>query len=525
MAGLSCALPARPRVCPSFTASAASSSRISGHSTPNLGRTPCLLLPGRMTRARPAFVTGCPAPRLRFTTTASLSPPAGHERQGSPSTSGASPLPTCLAAPTTGMARGLGSSSGGATLERSKLSLKQRVTQTAPKLDDGMGGGGLGKGVFNGGGGGDDGGDDDDYSGGFGEGDDGGGDDGFFRKVLSELYDARALAAVLQEWYRGVGDLPFVLRQAVQMGLVSSASLVRFMAMDVRPGVTRALTRALPPTVSREVVGRLMADPAFMQKLALEQAITIASSLAYEARTRGDAFLSELDLVAANTLSLAAANAALVYLVAPTRAAPAPARHAWRNALARLPNNVFDAATPMRAYTPGARAAALGVKCAQLCGVGLVAGGAQAALGRALCALRRARDPTYAPSVPVPALGKSALGAAAAMGVFANARYQVIAGVDRYLFDHAAYLWSYLAASGAFRALSTHLGDQTRLYLQGMPLERPAPAPGSTSEREAAARELAKALKQQVAARQAAPAPPRRRKRPAGFEMGIGAPA
>ncbi|KFM26378.1 hypothetical protein F751_4871 [Auxenochlorella protothecoides] len=79
-----------------------------------------------MTRARPAFVTGCPAPRLRFTTTASLSPPAGHERQGSPSTSGASPLPTCLAAPTTGMARGLGSSSGGATLERSKLSLKQR---------------------------------------------------------------------------------------------------------------------------------------------------------------------------------------------------------------------------------------------------------------------------------------------------------------------------------------------------------------------------------------------------------------
>lgn len=36
--------------------------------------------------------------------------------------------------------------------------------------------------------------------------------------------------------------------------------------------------------VSREVVGRLMADPAFMQKLVLEQMIVIATNLAYEAQ-------------------------------------------------------------------------------------------------------------------------------------------------------------------------------------------------------------------------------------------------
>ncbi len=46
---------------------------------------------------------------------------------------------------------------------------------------------------------------------------------------------------------------------------------------------------------------------------------------------------------------------------------------------------------------------------------------------------------------------------------------QMVAGIDRYLFDHANYLWSYLAASGAFRAVSTTLGDQTRHYLQGLP--------------------------------------------------------
>ena len=45
----------------------------------------------------------------------------------------------------------------------------------------------------------------------------------------------------------------------------------------------------------------------------------------------------------------------------------------------------------------------------------------------------------------------------------------MVAGIDRYLFDHANFLWSYLAASGAFRTVSTAVGDQTRRYLQGLP--------------------------------------------------------
>jgi hypothetical protein len=74
-----------------------------------------------------------------------------------------------LSIPTTAMAKGLGSSGRGATMERSKLSLKQESKTVGPKLDDGMGGGGIGKGIFNGGGGDGDDGDDDDYAGDFGE--------------------------------------------------------------------------------------------------------------------------------------------------------------------------------------------------------------------------------------------------------------------------------------------------------------------------------------------------------------------
>lgn len=114
--------------------------------------------------------------------------------------------------PTQGMARGFGSS-GGATLERSKLDMSQKVVERTPQLDDGSGGGGIGKGIFNGGGGGDDGGDDDDYFNDF-DGEEGDGDgEGFFRVALPELYDKVTLNAVLSEWFRTVADLPLILRQ------------------------------------------------------------------------------------------------------------------------------------------------------------------------------------------------------------------------------------------------------------------------------------------------------------------------
>lgn len=56
-----------------------------------------------------------------------------------------------LRVPTTAMAKGLGSFSGGATLQRSKLDMSQKQQQWDAKTDDGQGGGIGGKGIFNGG--------------------------------------------------------------------------------------------------------------------------------------------------------------------------------------------------------------------------------------------------------------------------------------------------------------------------------------------------------------------------------------
>jgi hypothetical protein len=170
-----------------------------------------------------------------------------------------------MAVPHVTMAKGGGGGgsdmgSGGslsATMERSKMQFVMPTPpRQAPKLDDSGSGGDNGKHNHNGGGGGDDGGgDDDDYFGeGDGEGDGqggggGGGGDGFFRTAVPELYDRLTIAAVLQEWYRTIAELPLFIRRAVEMGLFSSAQLVRFLSIDVRPNMTRAVTRALPSEV------------------------------------------------------------------------------------------------------------------------------------------------------------------------------------------------------------------------------------------------------------------------------------
>lgn len=98
--------------------------------------------------------------------------------------------------PCAAMAGPLGSSGGGALMERSKLSLTQKQTSKSPSLEEGGGGGGIGKKIHNGGGGGGDDDDDDEY---FEEGDGEDPDDTtWWHKVpLQKLYDAATVRAVL----------------------------------------------------------------------------------------------------------------------------------------------------------------------------------------------------------------------------------------------------------------------------------------------------------------------------------------
>ncbi|KAG1673698.1 hypothetical protein FOA52_010567 [Chlamydomonas sp. UWO 241] len=387
------------------------------------------------------------------------------------------------------MAKGGDMGSGGslgATMERKPLSfVMPKATPQAPKLDDGGSGSGGGKhnhnGGGDGGGGGDD--DDDDFMGGEGDGDGGQGPngDGFkfelglLRGLIPESYAKLDIQAVLGEWMRTVGDLPLIIRRAVEMGLFSSAQLVRFFSMDVRPGMARTVTRNLPPAWAREFVGRLMADPAFAQKLALETTFAGSASMMYEYAMRGDKFKDELDLALINSLGFAAATSASVWMLAPTRSYGSTHKFPWQQMLDSLPNNVFDASGPLRAYTTGARAASFFTKMAELSAVGAVTGALTSLASSGVVSLRRANDPSFEPSTSVPSVQRSAGGLAAFFALNANVRYQLIGGLDRYLFNHSSFMITYMGLSGLARLASMSVGEMSRPLWQGMPTlaERP----------------------------------------------------
>uniref|UniRef100_A0A7N0URR5 Uncharacterized protein n=1 Tax=Kalanchoe fedtschenkoi TaxID=63787 RepID=A0A7N0URR5_KALFE len=233
----------------------------------------------------------------------------------------ASPASTSSAADGGVVMKGQYGAFGATTLEKSKLDLSQKQTKSNPQLDVGGGGSDSGKIInFGGGDGGDDNGDDDDYFDDFDDGEDGE-DGGLFRRrlFLEELFDRKLVDAVLNEWKKTMMDLPAGLRQAYEMGLVSSAQMVRFLSIHARPTTVRYISRLLPEGVSRAFNGRMMADPAFLYKLLLEQAATIGCSVWWEVKNRKHRLKQEWDLALLNVLTVTACNAFVVWTLAPCR--------------------------------------------------------------------------------------------------------------------------------------------------------------------------------------------------------------
>lgn len=79
-----------------------------------------------------------------------------------------------------------------------------------------------------------------------------------------------------------------------------------------------------------------MADPAFAQKLVLESAFAGTASMMYEYKLRGDKFTKEMDLALINTLGMAAATSATVWLLAPTRSYGSVHKFPWQQVRGRV---------------------------------------------------------------------------------------------------------------------------------------------------------------------------------------------
>nr|CAD1820039.1 unnamed protein product [Ananas comosus var. bracteatus] len=417
-------------------------------------------------------------PRLR-TLTASATPPGAVERDprdalercffispdsGPPSCSSAAAAAAPAVAPSPVM-KGEYGAFGAVTLEKSKLDLSKKSTKSSPETAIGGGGGDIGKKNFHGGGdGGDDDGDDDDYFGDFDDGDEGD-EGGLFRRriILPELFDRKFVDAVLQEWYKTVVNLPAGLRQAYEMGLVSSAQMVRFLAINARPTTSRFISRALPQSLSRAFIGRMIADPSFLYKMLLESAATLGCSFWWELKNRKDRIKQEWDLALINVLTATFCNAFVVWSVAPCRSYGSTFRFDLQNTIQKLPNNIFEKSYPMREFDLQKRIHSFFYKAAELCLVGLTAGSIQGGLSKFASSRKQGRL-----SVTIPSVSTNALGYGAFLGLYANLRYQMLCGLDQALFNHFDVLGVALFFSTALRVTNVQIGETSRLAWLGV---------------------------------------------------------
>jgi hypothetical protein len=212
-----------------------------------------------------------------------------------------------------------------------------------------------------------------------------------------------------------------------------------------------------------------MADPAFMQKLVLEQAIMACSSLYYEWSVRGDNFRKELDMVLINTMGMMAATGAAVWVSAPSRSFGTVHKFPWQQMLSGLPNNVFDASGPLRHYPLQARAGGFLARMAEMSAIGAIAGSVTSLLSQAALVVRHRTSPDWQPSVPLPSIEHAAGGLGAFFAINANLRYQLLGGLDRALFQHTNFLWTYVGLTTLGRAASNRIGELSRPLWQGLP--------------------------------------------------------
>jgi len=235
--------------------------------------------------------------------------------------------------------------------------------------------------------------------------------------------------ALLAAFGRTLESLPADIVAAVNSGKISVELLKRYL----EGSANWALSPLYALTGFRE---RLIADPNFLTKVAIECGIGIFTKGTAEYARRGDNFSKELDFVTANVIMAIIADFMLVWLPAPTFA---PARMAAANAaqkgavakfFATCPDNAFQV-VPYGAepWTVAQRAAAVARNGAKLIGVGITASMIGVGLTNAMIAFRKQIDPSFETLNPPQNPLKTSAVYGLYMGSSSNFRYQLLAGV------------------------------------------------------------------------------------------------
>ncbi|XP_011005290.1 PREDICTED: uncharacterized protein LOC105111558 isoform X1 [Populus euphratica] len=253
------------------------------------------------------------------------------------------------------------------------------------------------------------------------------------RPCNRNCFDRAEIARVMNAAGRRRDALPQDLQKGLDLGLVSPEVLQNFFDLEQYP-IIKELTHRFQGF--RE---RLLADPKFLHRLAIEEAISITTTLLAQYERRKENFFEELDYVITDTVRGIVVDFFTVWLPAPTLSflsyaddtAVPDSVDALKGLLKSIPDNAFQKNLVGKDWNISHRVASVIVGGVKLSSVGFISSIGAVAASNLLYAIRKLINPalvTDRRTKRSPILKTAAI-YGCFLGTSANLRYQIIAGI------------------------------------------------------------------------------------------------
>ncbi|XP_021732567.1 protein RETICULATA-RELATED 6, chloroplastic-like [Chenopodium quinoa] len=252
------------------------------------------------------------------------------------------------------------------------------------------------------------------------------------RPCSRNCFDRAEIARVMNAAGRRRDALPQDLQEGLDLGLVSPEVLQNFFDLEQYPIISELTHRFQG---FRE---RLLADPKFLNKLAIEEAISLTTTLIAQYEKRKENFFLEIDYVITDSVRGAVVDFFTVWLPAPTLSflsfdemGSSDSMDSLKGLLGSIPDNAFQKNPVGKNWNLNHRLASVVFGGLKLAGVGFVSSIAAVASSNILYALRNYLNPSLVTNQKIkrsPIL-KTAVVYSSFLGTSANLRYQIIAGV------------------------------------------------------------------------------------------------
>ncbi|KAG2730566.1 hypothetical protein I3760_01G300000 [Carya illinoinensis] len=253
------------------------------------------------------------------------------------------------------------------------------------------------------------------------------------RPCSRNCFDRAEIARVMNAAGRRRDALPQDLQKGLDLGLVSPEVLQNFFDMEKYPLISELTHRFQG---FRE---RLLADPKFLHRLAIEEAISITTTLLAQYERRKENFFEELDYVITDTVRGSVVDFFTVWLPAPTLSFLSYADEmkvpdsmdTLQGLLGYIPDNAFQKNIVGKDWNLSHRVVSVLFGGLKLASVGFISSIGAVAASNVLFVIRRFLNPALIANQGnkrSPIL-KTAVVYGCFLGTSANLRYQIIAGI------------------------------------------------------------------------------------------------